>query len=156
MASGTSDGISTMMASKILQPERPDDAGAVAADCYRLAGQIGGGAVRDALLEMGRDYTSRARDTARTAKFRVEQAQRQPDAAGFWPLRILADLFAPLPVEPARRITPVARRVSPSAVPAIRPPAQRATTPAAPPVRTKAAPRSSRLFRLHALGVVQS
>ena len=137
------------------QPARPDDAGAVAADCYRLAGQIGGGAVRDALLEMGRDYTARARDSVRTAQFRVELAHSQPAATGFWPLRILADLFAPLPAEPVRTTPPV-RRAAATAEPTVRTPAPRAPAPVAPPARTKSTPRTSRLFRLHALSVVES
>jgi hypothetical protein len=137
-------------------PERHDDAAGVAADCYRMADQIGGGPVRAALMEMGRDYATRARDTARTAAFRLELERSEREASGFWPLRLLADLLAPLPAQPVRHAAPTPRPAATSAMPASQPPVRRTTTPVAPRAASKPAARSSRLFRMHALAIVDS
>jgi hypothetical protein len=113
--------------------------GAVAAHCFRLAEQLAGGPVRDALLAMGRDYTARARDVARTNAFRLELANSQPPARGLRALRLLTELFEPLP-QPTRRALPAAPQPVRVAAPTAR-------QPAAPP-------RGSRLYRMHAVGAI--
>jgi hypothetical protein len=120
--------------------------GAVAAHCFRLAEQIGGGPVRDALLAMGRDYAGRAHDAARTSAFHFELAQSQRPAHGLRALHLLAELLEPLP-QATRRAPP------PSAAPAVPRPgrvaAPTALAPAAPP------PRRSRLYRTHAVSAIR-
>jgi hypothetical protein len=58
----------------------PEQPGVIAARCHHLADQLAGGPVRDALLEMARDYSGRALDAARTAPFRLELERSQRDA----------------------------------------------------------------------------
>jgi hypothetical protein len=131
-----------------------DPPGAIASHCFKLAEQIGGGPVRDALVEMGRDYSARARETAQTAGFRLELARSRQDGPGFWPLRLFADLLAPLPARPARREV----RSAPVAIqPATTPQARHAAAPvAAPRAPAKRSQRASRMFRMHALASIES
>jgi hypothetical protein len=117
-----------------------ENCGAVASRCFTLASQLAGGPVRDALLAMGRDYTAQARETAQTAGFRIELERSRSDTRG-WPLRVLTDLFAPLP--------PPVKRVAPPA------PAARTTMPAARPA-AQSRQHASRMFRLHALARIES
>jgi hypothetical protein len=131
----------------------PEDyPGAVSAHCFELAAQLGGGPVRDALIAMGHDYSARARETAQTVGFRLELARSRQDDAGFRPLRLLAELLAPLPPRPAAR---------PAAQPQTRPAAAPQTQYAAAPTVARDAPvkpskRAPRLFRMHALTVIDS
>lgn len=132
-----------------------EEPGAVAARCRHLADQLAGGPVRDALLEMARDYTGRAVDAARTAPFRLELERSQRDATA---LRLFEafDRFVdnvrravappatapvvPGPVQSAP--VPAARRAVPAPV------AAAPVTPAKPAVSPR---RGSRLYRIHAL-----
>jgi hypothetical protein len=129
-----------------------DDAGAISAQCFRLAGQLKGGPVRDALLAMGRDYATRARASARTAAFRIElaasqrAAPRQPlaqlfDALSDW----LAPIARPAAARPAATVAPATTRVA--RVPGVARPQPAPAAPAAAKPQ-----RGSRLFRAHALG----
>ena len=121
----------------------------MAAHCFRLAEQIGGGPVHDALVAMGQDYTVRARNAVRTAASRIEREHGSRDGAGFWPLRLFAELLAPLPARPARRDAPAAHR-------AAQPQARRAAPAITPSAPTKPSRRASRMFRLHALARIES
>jgi hypothetical protein len=133
----------------------PNEAGGVAADCYRAAGQMAGGPVREALLAMGRDYSARARATARTAAFRLELDRAHHAAPASWLARLLEFL---VPATPARRAnTPVRASTPPSVV---APAAVRVARPARPSAvqralgqPTRPAARGSRLYRMHALTV---
>src|SRR5258708_3952192 len=119
-----------------------DDAGAVAARCFQLAGQLTGGPVRDALLAMGRDYTLRARDAAQTASFRREVARGQAPSPRA-PLGRLLDFLA-------EWTAPVPRAKTPQRAVVVAPTVQRAAR--AQPAPERIAPqRGSRLYRLHAL-----
>jgi hypothetical protein len=130
-------------------PDAEDHPAAVAAHCFRLAEQIGGGPVRDALLAMGQDYSMRARASARTAALRVELEHESRDSARFWPLRLFAELLAPLPPRPARHDTTAVR-------PAAQPQARRAAPAVTPNPPIKPSRRASRMFRLHALARIES
>jgi hypothetical protein len=130
-----------------------DDAGAISAQCFRLAGQLAGGPVRDALLAMGRDYAARARATAQTAGFRFELAASQRAA----PAKPLAQLFDALSQWLAPIAPPAARSAEtgvPAATRSARTPGVARTPRAAAPTAAPAAKpaRGSRLFRAHALG----
>ena len=125
--------------------EAGEDPGTTAARCFHLANQLGGGPVRDALLAMGRDYSTRARAAARTVAVRPAVARLAPPPNRFAGIvDAIIDWLAPMspPAAPARRV-PVAMtvRAEPAAVP-------RQATPARPSAQRK---RGSRLFRTHAL-----
>jgi hypothetical protein len=130
-------------------PDADDHPAAVAAHCFRLAEQIGGGPVRDALIAMAQDYSMRARATARTAAFRIELDHESRDSKRFWPVRLFAELLAPLPPRPARRETTAAR-------PAAQPQARRTAPAVAPSAPAKRPQRASRMFRMHALARIES
>jgi hypothetical protein len=121
------------------QSEQP---GAVAARCRHLADQLAGGPVRDALLEMARDYTRRALDAARAAPFRLELERSERDAAA---LRVFAafDRF----VDNVRGTT--ARASLPPVVTAQHAAPVVSATQAAPQPKVSAR-RASRLYRIHA------
>jgi hypothetical protein len=128
-----------------------DDAGAFAARCYHLADQLAPGPVRDALLALGRDYSGRARDTARSAPVRVALAHASRNQAR----GLLAKLaeaverwFAPLP-SPAPAI---ARPAAPASAAPARAAGQRPRAAAMAPRPVATSPRrGSRLFRVNAL-----
>jgi hypothetical protein len=130
-------------------PDAEDHPAAVAAHCFRLAEQIGGGPVRDALIAMGQDYSMRARATARTAALSIELEHSRHDDTRFWPLRLFAELLAPLPPRPARRDTTAARPAAP-------PTARRAAPAVTPSAPIKPPRRASRMFRMHALARIES
>jgi len=118
--------------------------GAVSAHCFRLAGQLAGGPVRDALLAMGHDAAGRAREAAQLSAFRLAIAQSQPPAPrGSRVLRLLADLLEPLPA-PQRRARP------PAPATTVKPAAQPAPRLAAPGTPA----RGSRLYRTHSVGAI--
>jgi hypothetical protein len=133
-------------------------AGAVAARCFKLAERIGGGPVRDALVAMGRDYSMRAKETAQTAAFRIELEHSREASSSFWPLRVLTDLFAPLPPQPVRREAPAvddARPAAPAGRAAAKPQVRRAASAVASGAPAKRSPHTSRLFRMHALTPIE-
>ena len=140
------------------RPYDPDpDAVTVAARCFTLAEQIGDGPVRDALLAMGRDYTERARQTARATAARItreydvrEYGVREAPRSTL--ARWMSDLFDPLPQQPApaRRAAPTTR-VSAVMPQPIRLEQARMAAPAAPRNAQPAPRRGSRLYRMHAL-----
>jgi hypothetical protein len=138
-------------------PDAEDHPGGVAARCFMLAEQIGGGPVHDALVAMGQDYSARARAAAQTAGFRIELAHNSRDRARFWPLRLFAELLAPLPPLPARRDAPAARPAAqPQSQRSAQPQARRAAPVNAPSAPTKRSQRASRMFRMHALARIES
>jgi len=126
---------------------------AVASHCFKLAEQIGGGPVRDALVAMGRDYSGRARETAQKAAFRIELAHSRQDRTGVWPFNLLAELLAPLPPRPVQRAAPAPAPQPQRAAP---PQARRAAPAVARSAPSKPPQRASRLFRLHALASIES
>jgi hypothetical protein len=123
------------------------DAVTVAARCFTLAEQIGGGPVREALLAMGRDYTERARQTARATADRITREYEVREAPRSTLARWMSDLFDPLPQQPApaRRAAPTTR------VSAAMPQQARVAAPMAQGSAQPASRRTSRLYRMHAL-----
>lgn len=133
-----------------------DDAAAVAADCFRAAGQMAGGPVRDALLAMGREYSARAHATARAASFRIELEQARRAAPASW-LDGLLEFF--MPVTQTRRAsapvvaTPTARPIASTGARHRIAGSSATKRPPDQPTRAPTRARGSRLFRMHALTV---
>jgi hypothetical protein len=126
-----------------LLDDPPEQPGAVAARCRQLADQLAGGPVRDALLEMARDYTRRALDAARTAPFRLELERTQRDATALRVFEAFDRFVDNVRGSTARPSLPPVATAQHSA-PVV------AATQAAP-APTVSPRRASRLYRIHAL-----
>jgi hypothetical protein len=127
-----------------------DDPAAIAARCFRLAQQLAPGRVRDALLEMGRDYTARAREAAKIATFRYELARSQREAPPTAVTKLfdtVAQWLTPVPAASVRS-RPVAAPLARASLPA---PVSAPVSVPAPVSRPGSSRRVSRLFRAHAL-----
>lgn len=123
----------------VAQAVEPEPTGVVAARCFQLAQQFDRGPIRQALLAMATDYTDRARDAAKTARFEVEQRMAARESAPSQSSAIGWILERLLPAaRPARSPDPAPAAGSRTAVP--RSDARPADAPR----------RLSRLFRINA------
>ncbi len=151
-----------MRASQTVTPvpaNAEEDDGAVAARCFHLAAGMAPGPIRDALLAMGREYSTRARARVRTMPSRPARGETARAARVSLLTRMVDQLttwLEPVPARAPRRApAPQPGAAMPRIAAADRRPT--AVAPSAQPARATPTPqrarvnRGARLFRINAL-----